>query len=303
METEASVTENPAMTFDEVSMERSKSFVKALQELKNLRPQLYSAADYCEKSYLHSEQKQMVLDNLKDYTVKALVNAVDHLGTVASKLTDLFDQQSSDVSTMEMRASCVSQQLLTCRTYIDKEGLRQQQLLAVIPLHHKHYILPNSVNKRVHFSPLRRSESRQNHSQAISRLQPSDAPASKSLSWHLGGSETKSTLKGTTTVAPSSKDSKAFAKTSGVFHLLGDEENIKPLVGGSQASGVPGTSTITRQTYGVAQKDMEAPKLMTGHKSLDNPRREIIQAPVRTKSVLSAFFVKQKTSKLKAGYV
>ncbi|XP_048610369.1 protein ABIL1 isoform X1 [Brassica napus] len=272
-------------------------------ELKNLRPQLYSAADYCEKSYLHSEQKQMVLDNLKDYTVKALVNAVDHLGTVASKLTDLFDQQSSDVSTMEMRASCVSQQLLTCRTYIDKEGLRQQQLLAVIPLHHKHYILPNSVNKRVHFSPLRRSESRQNHSQAISRLQPSDAPASKSLSWHLGGSETKSTLKGTTTVAPSSKDSKAFAKTSGVFHLLGDEENIKPLVGGSQASGVPGTSTITRQTYGVAQKDMEAPKLMTGHKSLDNPRREIIQAPVRTKSVLSAFFVKQKTSKLKAGYV
>jgi hypothetical protein len=29
-----------------------------LQELKNLRPQLYSAAEYCEKSYLHSEQKQ-----------------------------------------------------------------------------------------------------------------------------------------------------------------------------------------------------------------------------------------------------
>ncbi|KAL0720279.1 hypothetical protein Bca4012_034878 [Brassica carinata] len=299
METEA----NTAMTFDEVSMERSKSFVKALQihdllELKNLRPQLYSAADYCEKSYLHSEQKQMVVDNLKDYTVKALVNAVDHLGTVASKLTDLFDQQSSDVSTMELRASCVSQQLLTCRTYIDKEGLRQQQLLAVIPLHHKHYILPNSVNKRVHFSPLRRSESRQNHSQAISRLQPSDAPASKSLSWHLG-SETKSTLKGTTTVAPSSKDSKAFAKTTGVFHLLGDEENIKPSVGGSQVSGVPATSTITRQT----QKDMEVHKLTTAHRSLDNPRREIIQAPVRTKSVLSAFFVKQKTPKLKAGYV
>ena len=50
-----------------------------------------------------------VLDNLKDYTVKTLVNFVDHLGTVASKLTDLFDQQSSDISTMEMRASCVSQ--------------------------------------------------------------------------------------------------------------------------------------------------------------------------------------------------
>ncbi|KFK37419.1 hypothetical protein AALP_AA4G254700 [Arabis alpina] len=289
METETSVTNNQAMTFDEVSMEHSKSFVKALQELKNLRPQLYSAADYCEKSYLHSEQKQMVLDNLKDYTVKALVNAVDHLGTVASKLTDLFDQQNSDISTMELRASCVNQQLLTCRTYIDKEGLRQQQLLAVIPMHHKHYTLPNSVNKRVHFSPLRRTDTRQNHYQAISRLQPS-------------GSETKSTLKGTSAVAPSSRDSKAFTKTSGVFNLLGDEEN-KPLAG-SQVSSVPATSTVTKQTYGVVHKDLEVPKPLTVHKSLDNnPRREIIRAPVRTKSVLSAFFVKQKTQKLKAGYV
>ena len=50
-----------------------------------------------------------VLDNLKEYTVKALVNVVDHLGTVASKLTNLFDQQSYDISTMELRASCVSQ--------------------------------------------------------------------------------------------------------------------------------------------------------------------------------------------------
>lgn len=33
--------------------------VLLFQELKNLRPQLYSAAEYCEKSYLHSEQKQM----------------------------------------------------------------------------------------------------------------------------------------------------------------------------------------------------------------------------------------------------
>uniref|UniRef100_A0A6N2N2E0 Uncharacterized protein n=1 Tax=Salix viminalis TaxID=40686 RepID=A0A6N2N2E0_SALVM len=59
MELDQTRPENPAMTFDEVSMERSKSFIKALQELKNLRPQMYSAAEYCEKSYLHSEQKQI----------------------------------------------------------------------------------------------------------------------------------------------------------------------------------------------------------------------------------------------------
>ncbi|KAI8545030.1 hypothetical protein RHMOL_Rhmol07G0011700 [Rhododendron molle] len=98
-----------SITFDEASMERGKSFVTALQELKNLRPQLYSAAEYCEKSYLHSEQKQMVLDNLKDYAVRALVNAVDHLGTVAYKLTDLLEQQTLDVSTMELKVSCLKQ--------------------------------------------------------------------------------------------------------------------------------------------------------------------------------------------------
>ncbi|THU59506.1 hypothetical protein C4D60_Mb07t02830 [Musa balbisiana] len=98
-----------AMTFDEVSLERSKGFVQALQELKNLRPQLYSAAEYCEKSYLRSEQKQMVVDNLKEYGVRALVNVVDHLGTVAYKLTDLSEQQSSDMATVEQKISCLCQ--------------------------------------------------------------------------------------------------------------------------------------------------------------------------------------------------
>lgn len=50
-----------------------------------------------------------VLDNLKDYAVRALVNAVDHLGTVAYKLTDLLEQQTSEVSTIELNISCVNQ--------------------------------------------------------------------------------------------------------------------------------------------------------------------------------------------------
>lgn len=50
-----------------------------------------------------------VLDNLKDYAVRALVNAVDHLGTVAYKLTDLLEQQTLEVSTMELRISCLNQ--------------------------------------------------------------------------------------------------------------------------------------------------------------------------------------------------
>jgi small basic protein len=53
-----------------------------------------------------------VLDNLKDYAVRAVVNAVDHLGTVAYKLTDLFEQQASEVSNIEMKVVRLNQVLL-----------------------------------------------------------------------------------------------------------------------------------------------------------------------------------------------
>ncbi|XWS46167.1 hypothetical protein CRYUN_Cryun14cG0040600 [Craigia yunnanensis] len=298
MEVELPRPDNPAMTFDEVSMERSKSFVKALQELKNLRPQLYSAAEYCEKSYLHSEQKQMVLDNLKDYAVRALVNAVDHLGTVAYKLTDLLEQQTLDVSTMELKASCLNQQLFMCQTYTDKEGLRQQQLLAFIPRHHKHYILPNSINKKVHFSPHVQTDARQNYFQAKSRLQPSDSPASKTLSWHLA-SETESTLKGTSQTLASNEISKPSASASEIFQLLENGDNTRTK---SLAAPFPASNAVM-PTLGITHRELEGSKPMTAFRSFDNPRRDIIRAPVRSKSMLSAFFVKQKASKLKAGYV
>ncbi|KAK7389879.1 hypothetical protein VNO78_25175 [Psophocarpus tetragonolobus] len=295
---------NSAMTYDEASMERSKSFVNALQELKNLRPQLYSAAEYCEKSYLHSEQKQMVLDNLKDYAVRALVNAVDHLGTVAYKLTDLLEQQSLDVSTMDLKIATINQKLLTCQIYTDKEGLRQQQLLAFIPRHHKHYILPNSINKKVHFSPHVQIDARQNPFQTRTRFQSTGIPAAKTLSWHLA-SETKSTLKGSSHTSPNIENPKFSAKASGVFHLLDNEENTWMKYSPAQIhfpNGVP-TSSTPMHTLGGSRKDaLENSKPLTTFRSFDNPnRRENVQVPSRSKSVLSAFFVKQKTPKLKAG--
>ncbi|XP_047334945.1 protein ABIL1 [Impatiens glandulifera] len=235
MEEQQSQPLNPARNVDEQSMERSKNFVVALQELKNLGPQLYTAAEYCEKSYLNSEHKQMVLDNLKDYTVKALVNAIDHLGTVAYKLNDLLDQQALDVSSMELNAACLNQRLLTCQIYTDKEGMRQQQLLAIIPRHHKHYTLPKSMNKKVHFSPQIQTDVRQSHIQTIPRTL-SAGTAAKTLSWHMA-TETKSTLKGTQRVATSNGDIKTSGQISGVFHLSNDEESTSttnPTFGGMQ---------------------------------------------------------------------
>lgn len=57
--------------------------------------------------------RNRVLDNLKDYSVKALVNAVDHLGTVAYKLNDLLSQQTSEISTTELRAASLAQVYLS----------------------------------------------------------------------------------------------------------------------------------------------------------------------------------------------
>ncbi|CAK9236505.1 unnamed protein product [Sphagnum tenellum] len=134
--------EPSSMTYDEAEMQRSHHFMQALKELRNLRPQLYSAAEYCESSYLYSDQKQVVLENLKDYSVKALVNAVDHLGTVAYKLNDLLNQQTAEISSVELRAASLAQRMRSCQEHSDREGLKQQSLAKTMHVNHKHYVLP-----------------------------------------------------------------------------------------------------------------------------------------------------------------
>ncbi|XP_071691096.1 protein ABIL1-like [Rutidosis leptorrhynchoides] len=284
------------ITFDDASMEQSIGFVKALQELKNLRPQLYSAAEYCEKSYLNNEKKQVVLDNLKDYTIRALVNAVDHLGTVAYKLTDLIEQQTLEVSITELHVTCLHQQLHTCQMYTDREAIRQQQLLAVLPRHHKHYILPNSVSKKVHFSP-QIQDARQSQLQPRTRQFTSGVPVANTLSWHLA-TETKSTLKGSSHQLMSIEDPKTARHTPTSVHTPNGEENIQRISssGNPQLSNVGPASTTAMQTLGITRRDpAEGPKPMTPFRSFDAPKR--VRAPVRSKSLLSAFFVKHKTPK------
>ncbi|CAK9151599.1 unnamed protein product [Ilex paraguariensis] len=128
--------------YDEVSMQQSLLFSDSLKDLKNLRKQLYSAAEYFELSYTNDDQKQTVVDTLKDYAIKALVNTVDHLGSVTYKVNDLLDEKVDEVSGTELRVSCIQQRLRTCKEYIDREGLSQQSLVINTPKYHKRYILP-----------------------------------------------------------------------------------------------------------------------------------------------------------------
>ncbi|KAK4794494.1 hypothetical protein SAY86_012488 [Trapa natans] len=300
MEVEQPRAEDWIDTLDEASMEQSKGFVTALQELNNLRPQLYSAAEYCEKSYLHSEKKQMVLDNLKDYAVKVIVNAVDHLGTVACKLNDLLEQQTLDVAVMQQKVANLHQRLLTCQTYSDQEGLRQHQLLAIIPRHHKHYTLPNFVSKKVRFGPHNQKDVIEDHFQGQSCIIQSGSPAAKTLSWHLA-SEKKYSVKESQNVPTSITE--GFAKLPGVFHLLNDEENLRR--GASkpthQLQTGLATSGALMPTFSFPPREsVHGSGPFTAVRSSDNnPNNRAIPLASARRSMVSAFFVKPKTARLR----
>ena len=50
-----------------------------------------------------------MLENLKDYAVKALVNTIDHLGTVAYNMNEVLYLQISEISSTEVRVASLAQ--------------------------------------------------------------------------------------------------------------------------------------------------------------------------------------------------
>ncbi|MBA0689885.1 hypothetical protein Goari_007591 [Gossypium aridum] len=142
--------------YDEISMQQSLLFSDSLKDLKNLRSQLYTAAEYFELSYTNDDQKQIVVETLKDYTIKALVNTIDHLGSVTYKVNDLLDEKVEEVSGTELRVSCIEQRLRTCHEYIDHEGISQQSSVINTPKYNKRYILP--VGETMHGANLTKSK-------------------------------------------------------------------------------------------------------------------------------------------------
>jgi hypothetical protein len=49
------------------------------------------------------------MSNLKEYAVKALVNTVDHLGSISFKVSSLVDQRFDEVVEANLRVSCIQQ--------------------------------------------------------------------------------------------------------------------------------------------------------------------------------------------------
>ncbi|XP_008239164.1 PREDICTED: protein ABIL2-like isoform X1 [Prunus mume] len=128
---------------DELFMQQRVLFSENLNELKNMRKQLYSAAEYFEMSYRKEDQKQLVMEALKDYVLKTVVNAVDHLGSMAYKVNGFLDENVNQVSETGLRLSCVEQRLRTCQDFVTQGGVFQNSLATKFPKHHRRYILPD----------------------------------------------------------------------------------------------------------------------------------------------------------------
>ncbi|KAM7491504.1 hypothetical protein LguiA_034425 [Lonicera macranthoides] len=131
--------------YDELFMHRRLLFSDSLKDLKNLRKQLYSAAEYFESSYHKDDYNQLVVETLKDYVTKALISTVDHLGSVAFKVNSFVDEKVDEVSATKLRVSCIEKRLQTCQEYIDRGGLSQQSLVIKTPKYHKQYIIPGET--------------------------------------------------------------------------------------------------------------------------------------------------------------
>ncbi|TKW14913.1 hypothetical protein SEVIR_5G198300v4 [Setaria viridis] len=129
-------------TLEEVQMQETLIFSDTIKDLKTLRSQLYSAAEYFELAYMREEGKQAVMNNLKEYAVKALVNTVDHLGSISFKVSSLIDQRFDEVADANLRVSCIQQRTQVGQACMDREGLSQQSLVITAPKYHKRYILP-----------------------------------------------------------------------------------------------------------------------------------------------------------------
>ncbi|KAJ8491640.1 hypothetical protein OPV22_013361 [Ensete ventricosum] len=130
---------------DGLPIQQSLLLSESLKGLRNMRSQLYSAAAYFELSYINDDQKEILVTTLKDYAVNAILNAVDHLGSVSWKVNRVVSEEADEVSVAESEVSSIEQTLGTWQACIDHGGLSQQSLLLRPPKYHERYSLPGEL--------------------------------------------------------------------------------------------------------------------------------------------------------------
>ncbi|KAF9593567.1 hypothetical protein IFM89_024201 [Coptis chinensis] len=126
MSSSSSLSHEP-FTHDELSIQQSMLFSDSLKDLKHLRSQLYSAAEFFEDSYTKDNQKQAVVDTLKDYTVRALVNTVDHLDLLTFTLLGSLCVQ---LGTACMVLSVLRQSIVETASAMKTVGITRKAVLS-----------------------------------------------------------------------------------------------------------------------------------------------------------------------------
>ncbi|XP_023750399.1 protein ABIL2 isoform X4 [Lactuca sativa] len=119
-------------------------FANGLKDLRNVKEQLYSAADHFEDSYYKNDQKQMLFESLKNYISKSLIKTIDHLGSVMYKLNNFLDHNVNEASRLNLQLLCIEQRLQTCQAYANKVGLYQYLETPQTPKCPKKYTLPEN---------------------------------------------------------------------------------------------------------------------------------------------------------------
>ncbi|XVE70432.1 hypothetical protein DITRI_Ditri10aG0072300 [Diplodiscus trichospermus] len=114
-------------------------FDKSLQELRDLRSQLHYAADYCETTFLNSEEKKVVVENTKEYICKAVVTFVDHMGNVSANINQCISKTNA-FSEAELRIDCLKQRVLSCKQFAHKLALSRVEWNPKFPRHHRRYL-------------------------------------------------------------------------------------------------------------------------------------------------------------------
>ncbi|KAI5077796.1 hypothetical protein GOP47_0007620 [Adiantum capillus-veneris] len=285
---------DPPMTYDEASMQGSRHFFMALQELKNLRPQLYSAAEYCESSYLFNDQKQVVLDNLKDYTVKALVNAVDHLGTVAYKLDEVLSQQITEISSAELQVAGLAQRVRLCQEHRNAEGFSHQRPAKVNRQYYKHYLLPDVM-------PDYKDQSMKKgigNTKGPQGAQPQEDNRVRTLSWHLSADPftprkgARPTHQGASRSSGGSTYESSISEPSG---SLPPNEQVGPSSSQTGLASPGGHSEYRGHSQASSMDSSKPPSSQSSFDEKLSPHRGPITS--RSKSLLSSLLGRRRSGK------
>lgn len=117
----------------------TQSFDGALRELKDLRSQLHQAADCCEKAFLGTEKKKLILESTKSYICDAVVTVIDHLGNVSSKLEHQLEDRT-EIAQTERKINFLKQRLLTCEQYAISLNLLAVRLDTGAVHYHRRYL-------------------------------------------------------------------------------------------------------------------------------------------------------------------